>query len=239
MAQYENNLKEKNVIARYARLTKVQVTPDGIKQSISWSSRDGRPRFTGCLDNAKMIREDKTVNYDVVLTARFNPEDLLLAIKQWRKVIEKGEKAYYDIDCLYPKMENGQAVGNEKVVSATIRCGIDANKICYFYIKEPNKPELKFNFEFEKQSQQVWHVHRSSTSDGDIDPAIVGRGKFLAYLDTLEILIKQEIENAVTVVTLDNPKANNYKPNYEKKAEPVKKNNIEVKEDGLLSDLGL
>lgn len=239
MAQYENNLKDKNVIARYARLTKVQVTSDGIKQSISWSSRDGRPRFSACLDNSKMIRDDKTVNYDVVLTARFNPEDLLLAIKEWKALIVKGEKAYYDIDCLYPRMENGQAVGNEKVVSATLRCGIDANKLCYFYIKEPNKPELKFNFEFEKQSQQVWHIHRRSTTGEDEDLALIGRKKFIAYLDTLEILIKQEVENSVTVVTLDNPKANNYKPNYEKKTEPVKNKDIEVKEDGLLSDLGL
>lgn len=243
MASYENNLKDKNVIARYVRLTKLQTLPDGRRQSISWNSRDGRPRFNACLDVDKMFNEDKTVNYSVVLTGRFNVEDLLVAIDEWISVIKKGEKGYKEVDCLYPRMENGKAVGDEKVVSATVRCGIDANKLCYFYIKEPNKPELKFNFEFDKKSQQVWHVHRSSESEGDTDAALVGRKKFIKYLEVLKMLVEEEAKNSVTVVTLDNPKANNayVKPNntYVKNSEPPKTPNIEIKDDGLLSDLGL
>lgn len=244
MIGYDNLGKEKTCIAKYARLTRTVTLPDGRKQSIAWSSRDGRPRFTACLDVDKMINPDKTVNYDVLLNARFNAENLLTIIDEFKKIIVAGEQKYCEVDCLYPKMENGKSVGTEKVVSATLRCGIDANGLCYIYIKEPGKPELKFNFEADKKSNQVWHVIRMG--DVDVDPLITARKTFIKYLEILYKLVEQESMNAITVSLLDKPEQDRRNNQYRAKVvakqeeKPVEtKRNEDKDTNALLDDLGI
>ena len=155
--------KDKVVIARLVGLTKRNKTKDGVNQSLVWSIRNNMPRLTAYLDNNKMLHPNGGLNYDYILTARFTPQALLEVLDGWKTIIKKGEQDFYETDCIYPKIIDGKVIEDEKVVSAVIRCGIDANKICYIYIKEPNKQEIKFNFD-----NSIWHVSRTS-KNGEID----------------------------------------------------------------------
>ena len=169
--------KDKVVIARLVGLTKRNKTKDGVNQSLVWSIRNNMPRLTAYLDNNKMLHPNGGLNYDYILTARFTPQALLEVLDGWKTIIKKGEQDFYETDCIYPKIIDGKVIEDEKVVSAVIRCGIDANKICYIYIKEPNKQEIKFNFD-----NSIWHVSRTS-KNGEIDVNLVNRLSFLKYIN--------------------------------------------------------
>ena len=193
-----NESKDKIVISRYSSLTRYQRTNDGVNQSLTWSSRNGMPRCTVYLDTDNMLLPNKSVDYTKTLIARFTPKELLLTIKKWKELILKGEQGYHDVPCLYPNMVDGKPVGDEKVVSAVIRCGIDTNKLCQLYVKEPNKAEVKFNFEVDKKSRYVWHSH--STASGDIDEFQIGRERFIVYLEELEKIVNREVLDSVVKV---------------------------------------
>jgi hypothetical protein len=178
--------KDKVVIARLVGLTKRNKTKDGVSQSLVWSIRNNMPRLTAYLDNNKMLHPNGGLNYDYILTARFTPQALLEVLDGWKTIIKKGEQDFYETDCIYPKIIDGKVIEDEKVVSAVIRCGIDANKICYIYIKEPNKQEIKFNFD-----NSIWHVSRTS-KNGEIDVNLVNRLSFLKYIEMVENVILEE-----------------------------------------------
>ena len=189
--------KDKVVIARLVGLTKRNKTKDGVNQSLVWSIRNNMPRLTAYLDNNKMLHPNGGLNYDYILTARFTPQALLEVLDGWKTIIKKGEQDFYETDCIYPKIVDGKVIEDEKVVSAVIRCGIDANKICYIYIKEPNKQEIKFNFD-----NSIWHVSRTS-KNGEIDVNLVNRLSFLKYIEMVENVILEE-ERKLILLDLDN-----------------------------------
>ena len=216
--------KDKVVIARLVGLTKRNKTKDGITQSLVWSIRNGMPRLTAYLDNNKMLHPNGGLNYDYILTARFTPQALLEVLDGWKTIIKKGEQDFYETDCIYPKIIDGKVIEDEKVVSAVIRCGIDANKICYIYIKEPNKQEIKFNFD-----NSIWHLSRTS-KNGEIDVNLVNRLSFLKYIEMVENVIMEEEKKRIETVVLDNKKNDSSKPTT---------NNSSIKVDDGLDDLGL
>ena len=186
--------KDKVVIARLVGLTKRNKTKDGVNQSLVWSIRNNMPRLTAYLDNNKMLHPNGGLNYDYILTARFTPQALLEVLDGWKTIIKKGEQDFYETDCIYPKIIDGKVIEDEKVVSAVIRCGIDANKICYIYIKEPNKQEIKFNFD-----NSIWHVSRTS-KNGEIDVNLVNRLSFLKYIEMVENVIMEEEKKRIETV---------------------------------------
>ena len=216
--------KDKVVIARLVGLTKRNKTKDGVNQSLVWSIRNNMPRLTAYLDNNKMLHPNGSLNYDYILTARFTPQALLEVLDGWKTIIKKGEQDFYETDCIYPKIIDGKVIEDEKVVSAVIRCGIDANKICYIYIKEPNKQEIKFNFD-----NSIWHVSRTS-KNGEIDVNLVNRLSFLKYIEMVENVILEEERKRIETVVLDNKKKDFSKPTT---------NNSSIKVDDGLDDLGL
>lgn len=216
--------KDKVVIARLVGLTKRNKTKDGVNQSLVWSIRNGMPRLTAYLDNNKMLHPNGGLNYDYILTARFTPQALLEVLDGWKAIIKKGEQDFYETDCIYPKIVDGKVIEDEKVVSAVIRCGIDANKICYIYIKEPNKQEIKFNFD-----NSIWHVSRTS-KNGEIDVNLVNRLSFLKYIEMVENVILEEERKRIETVVIDNKKKDYSKPTT---------NNSSIKVDDGLDDLGL
>ena len=216
--------KDKVVIARLVGLTKRNKTKDGVNQSLVWSIRNNMPRLTAYLDNNKMLHPNGGLNYDYILTARFTPQALLEVLDGWKTIIKKGEQDFYETDCIYPKIIDGKVIEDEKVVSAVIRCGIDANKICYIYIKEPNKQEIKFNFD-----NSIWHVSRTS-KNGEIDVNLVNRLSFLKYIEMVENVILEEERKRIETVVIDNKKKDSSKPTT---------NNSSIKVDDGLDDLGL
>ena len=216
--------KDKVVIARLVGLTKRNKTKDGVNQSLVWSIRNNMPRLTAYLDNNKMLHPNGGLNYDYILTARFTPQALLEVLDGWKTIIKKGEQDFYETDCIYPKIIDGKVIEDEKVVSAVIRCGIDANKICYIYIKEPNKQEIKFNFD-----NSIWHVSRTS-KNGEIDVNLVNRLSFLKYIEMVENVILEEERKRIETVVLDNKKKDYSNPTT---------NNSSIKVDDGLDDLGL
>lgn len=216
--------KDKVVIARLVGLTKRNKTKDGVNQSLVWSIRNNMPRLTAYLDNNKMLHPNGGLNYDYILTARFTPQALLEVLDGWKTIIKKGEQDFYETDCIYPKIIDGKVIEDEKVVSAVIRCGIDANKICYIYIKEPNKQEIKFNFD-----NSIWHVSRTS-KNGEIDVNLVNRLSFLKYIEMVENVILEEERKRIETVVIDIKKKDYSKPTT---------NNSSIKVDDGLDDLGL
>ena len=216
--------KDKVVIARLVGLTKRNKAKDGVNQSLVWSIRNNMPRLTAYLDNNKMLHPNGGLNYDYILTARFTPQALLEVLDGWKTIIKKGEQDFYETDCIYPKIIDGKVIEDEKVVSAVIRCGIDANKICYIYIKEPNKQEIKFNFD-----NSIWHVSRTS-KNGEIDVNLVNRLSFLKYIEMVENVILEEERKRIETVVIDNKKKDYSKPTT---------NNSSIKVDDGLDDLGL
>jgi len=216
--------KDKVVIARLVGLTKRNKTKDGVNQSLVWSIRNNMPRLTAYLDNNKILHPNGGLNYDYILTARFTPQALLEVLDGWKTIIKKGEQDFYETDCIYPKIVDGKVIEDEKVVSAVIRCGIDANKICYIYIKEPNKQEIKFNFD-----NSIWHVSRTS-KNGEIDVNLVNRLSFLKYIEMVENVILEEERKRIETVVIDNKKKDSSKPTT---------NNSSIKVDDGLDDLGL
>lgn len=216
--------KDKVVIARLVGLTKRNKTKDGVNQSLVWSIRNNMPRLTAYLDNNKMLHPNGGLNYDYILTARFTPQALLEVLDGWKAIIKKGEQDFYETDCIYPKIVDGKVIEDEKIVSAVIRCGIDANKICYIYIKEPNKQEIKFNFD-----NSIWHLSRTS-KNGEIDVDLVNRLSFLKYIEMIENVILEEERKRIETIVIDNKKKDFSKPTT---------NNSNIKVDDGLDDLGL
>ena len=205
-------VKNKLKIGRFAQFTLSQQIEND-KKSLVWSTRNGMPRITVYLGN-DAFNADKSLNYNKIIIARFTPFALGNLISKWEAIIAKGEQDYAEVECLYPKRENGVAIA-EKEITAIVRLGIDENGICYIYIEEKDKPKSKFNI-----VEGGWHKFRSKKSIDYDKESKLSQDYAKKYIEFLKDCLADDFKkNFVVNVEIEEnnskPKGNynNYKPN--------------------------
>lgn len=242
--------KEKDVKqAKYAGLLLTSISEEKKTRTLTWSSRDGYPRITVFTDN-EIKKPDGSMDYNKMITAPFAILKLKSAIRLWTKVLDENVNGTYEeVDCMYPKIENGVKHDDEKVIRAKARFGIDNNGICYFYIEDNNKPKIKFNIV--EDGWHVWRARKNAIENRNMSE--MSKEHARSYLEILTALFLEDIKSNMTVTyTPNNTSYNktnktytktNYQPKQEVeivkepeiKEEP--KVNIEVKEPNSLDDL--
>lgn len=195
--------------SKYTSLTLTSTTEDGKTRTLLWGMREGYPRMTVFTDN-EIKKGDGTMDYDKMIIAPFTVNKLGATIDLFREVLKEDKNDYEEIDCVYPKIENGVKSETEKVIRAKVRFGIDTKGICYFYIENSAGIKIKFNI-----AEDGWHVFRKGKGAVDNRTASdLSKRYAKAYLDLLYEFFESDAKSNGIVVSYIPVKSsfNNKKP---------------------------
>jgi hypothetical protein len=200
----------KVVFLHYPKFDLFTETPDnpGKRSKLSFSVRDGNPRYTVYTN----VPADE-VNSRGTLYTPFNPETFLGFLDTFEKAIQNGNNTKYCIDCL----TNSKEDPTQKVLATKLYFGKDKEGVCWMSLVAENRPRIIFQF---KLSDYNRFTH------GDGVPFTIAESSemiALAHIRGLREVVKNMVGKYIKVYEQEAKAPRNSKPQVTKEALGVSK----------------